>query len=123
MEFIGIAAGGALGALCRCLLGNIIARNIGSVLPWGTFVINIAGCFFMGALMTLIVERQLLPAAWRLFLCVGFLGGFTTFSSFGYEGVTLLLQGKLAVALGYIGASSFLGLVAVGAGVLVARAV
>ncbi len=123
MEFIGIAAGGALGALCRCLLGNIIARNIGSVLPWGTFVVNIAGCFFMGALMTLIVERQLLPAAWRLFLCVGFLGGFTTFSSFGYEGVTLLLQGKLAAALGYIGASSFLGLVAVGAGVLVARAV
>ncbi len=123
MELIGIAAGGALGALCRYLLGNIIARNIGSVLPWGTFVINIAGCFFMGALMTLIVERQLLPAAWRLFLCVGFLGGFTTFSSFGYEGMTLLLQGKLAVALGYIGASSFLGLVAVGAGVLVARAV
>ncbi len=123
MELIGIAAGGALGALCRYLLGNIIARNIGSVLPWGTFVINIAGCFFMGALMTLIVERQLLPVAWRLFLCVGFLGGFTTFSSFGYEGVTLLLQGKLATALGYIGASSFLGLVAVGAGVLVARAV
>ncbi len=123
MELIGIAAGGALGALCRYLLGNIIARNIGSVLPWGTFVVNIAGCFFMGVLMTLIVERQLLPAAWRLFLCVGFLGGFTTFSSFGYEGVTLLLQGKLAVALGYIGASSFLGLVAVGAGVLVARAV
>ncbi len=123
MELIGIAAGGALGALCRYLLGNIIARNIGSVLPWGTFVVNIAGCFFMGVLMTLIVERQLLPAAWRLFLCVGFLGGFTTFSSFGYEGVTLLLQGKLATALGYIGASSFLGLVAVGAGVLVARAV
>ncbi len=123
MELIGIAAGGALGALCRYLLGNIITRMMGSNLPWGTFIINIAGCFFMGALMTLIVERQLLPAAWRLFLCVGLLGGFTTFSSFGYEGLTLLLQGNLAAALGYVGGSIFLGLAAVGVGVLVARAI
>lgn len=123
MELISIAAGGALGALCRYLLGNIITRMMGSTLPWGTFIINIAGCFFMGALMTLIVERQLLPAAWRLFLCVGLLGGFTTFSSFGYEGLTLFLQGNLSAALGYIGGSTFLGLLAVGLGVLVARAV
>ncbi len=123
MELIGIAAGGALGALCRYLLGNIITRMMGSNLPWGTFIINIAGCFFMGALMTLIVERQLLSAAWRLFLCVGLLGGFTTFSSFGYEGLTLLLQGNLAAALGYVGGSIFLGLAAVGVGVLVARAI
>ncbi len=123
MELISIAVGGALGALCRYFLGNIITRLMSSSLPWGTFIINIVGCFFMGALMTLIVERGLLPAAWRLFLCVGLLGGFTTFSSFGYEGLTLLLQGNLAVALGYIGGSIFLGLAAVGVGVLVARAI
>ncbi len=123
MELISIAVGGALGAVCRYLLGNIITRMMGSNLPWGTFIINIAGCFFMGALMTLIVERGLLPAAWRLFLCVGLLGGFTTFSSFGYEGLTLLLQGNLAATLGYVGGSIFLGLVAVGVGVLAARAV
>ena len=123
MELISIAVGGALGALCRYFLGNIITRLMSSSLPWGTFIINIVGCFFMGALMTLIVERGLLPAAWRLFLCVGLLGGFTTFSSFGYEGLTLLLQGDLAVALGYIGGSIFLGLAAVGVGVLVARAI
>lgn len=123
MELISIAVGGALGAVCRYLLGNIITRMMGSNLPWGTFIINIAGCFFMGALMTLIVERGLLPAAWRLFLCVGLLGGFTTFSSFGYEGLTLLLQGNLAATLGYVGGSIFLGLVVVGVGVLAARAV
>lgn len=123
MELIGIALGGALGAVCRYLFGNLITRMIGSSLPWGTFIINVVGCFFMGVLMTLIVERQLLPAAWRLFLCVGLLGGFTTFSSFGYEGLTLLLQGNLAVAFGYVGGSIFLGLVAVGVGVLVARAI
>jgi fluoride exporter len=77
----------------------------------------------MGVLMTPIVERQLLPAAWRLFLCVGLLGGFTTFSSFAYEGLTLLLQGNSAAALGYIGGSIFLGLAAVGVGVLVARTI
>lgn len=123
MELIGIALGGALGAVCRYLFGNLITRMMGSSLPWGTFIINIVGCFFMGVLMTLIVERQLLPAAWRLFLCVGLLGGFTTFSSFGYEGLTLLLQGNLAAAFGYVGGSIFLGLVAVGVGVLVARAI
>ena len=123
MEFIGIALGGALGAVCRYLFGNLITRMMGSSLPWGTFIINVVGCFFMGVLMTLIVERQLLPAAWRLFLCVGLLGGFTTFSSFGYEGLTLLLQGNLAAAFGYVGGSIFLGFVAVGVGVLVARAI
>lgn len=123
MELIGIALGGALGAVCRYLFGNLITRMMGSSLPWGTFIINVVGCFFMGVLMTLIVERQLLPAAWRLFLCVGLLGGFTTFSSFAYEGLTLLLQGNSAAALGYIGGSIFLGLVAVGVGVLVARAI
>lgn len=123
MELISIAVGGALGAVCRYLLGNGITRTVNSTLPWGTFVINIAGCFFMGVLMTLIVERGLLPAAWRLFLCVGLLGGFTTFSSFSYEGLTLLLQGNLAGALAYIGGSTCLGLVAAGVGVLVAKAI
>ena len=83
MEIISVAVGGALGAVCRYLLGNFISRASGSALPWGTFAINIIGSFCMGLLMTLIVERGLLPAAWRLFLCVGLLGGLTTFSSFG----------------------------------------
>ena len=71
MEIISVAVGGALGAVCRYLLGNFISRASGSALPWGTFAINIIGCFCMGLLMTLIVERGMLPAAWRLFLCVG----------------------------------------------------
>ena len=69
MEIISVAVGGALGAVCRYLLGNFISRASGSALPWGTFAINIIGSFCMGLLMTLIVERGLLPAAWRLFLC------------------------------------------------------
>lgn len=98
MEILSVAVGGALGAVCRYLLGNFISRASGSALPWGTFAINIIGCFCMGLLMTLVVERGLLPAAWRLFLCVGLLGGFTTFSSFGYESLMLLTEGNIAAA-------------------------
>lgn len=118
-----VALGGALGAVCRYLAGNIISRAVGSALPWGTFVINVVGCFCMGLLMTVIVERELLGAAWRLFLCVGLLGGFTTFSSFGYETLMLLAEGKLAAAAGYACGSVLLGLVAAGAGVLLARVI
>ena len=118
-----IALGGALGAVSRFLLGNGVSRALGSALPYGTFVINIVGCFAMGLLMTIIVDREMIPAAWRLFLCVGFLGGFTTFSSFGYEALMLLTEGRLLAALAYVGGSVVLGLVAAAAGVLCARAV
>ena len=61
MEILSVAVGGALGAVCRYLLGNFISRMSGSALPWGTFAINIIGCFCMGLLMTLIVERGHCP--------------------------------------------------------------
>ena len=110
MHIFSIALGGALGAVSRYYFGNVISRMIGGALPYGTFSINVIGCFFMGLLMTLIIERNLLPAEWRLFLCVGFLGGFTTFSSFGYEALMLLQEDRYAVALAYMGGSMFLGL-------------
>ena len=123
MNLLLIAVGGAMGAVSRFLLGNAVRKAMGRALPFGTFVINVAGCFAMGLLMTLIVDRELLPAAWRLFLCVGFLGGFTTFSSFGYETLMLLAEGRLLAVLTYVGCSVGLGLVAAAAGVLCARAV
>ena len=117
-----IALGGAFGAVSRFLLGNAVSKALGSALPYGTFVINLVGCFAMGLLMTIIVDRELLSAAWRLFLCVGFLGGFTTFSSFGYEALMLLTEGRLLAALTYVSGSVALGLAAAAAGVLCARA-
>ena len=123
MNLVLIAVGGALGAVSRFLLGNAVSKAMGSALPFGTFVINVVGCFAMGLLMTLIVDRELLPGAWRLFLCVGFLGGFTTFSSFGYETLMLLAEGRLLAVLAYVGCSVGLGLVAAAAGVMCARAV
>ena len=122
MHIFSIALGGALGAVSRYYFGNVISRMIGCALPYGTFSINVIGCFFMGLLMTLIIERNLLPAEWRLFLCVGFLGGFTTFSSFGYEALMLLQEDRYAVALAYMGGSMFLGLIAAALGVVLAKA-
>ena len=79
MNLVLIAMGGALGAVSRFLIGNVVSKLTHSSLPWGTFSINILGCLFMGFLMTVIMERELLPAAWRLFLCVGFLGALLLF--------------------------------------------
>lgn len=123
MQIITVALGGAMGAVSRFLVGNIVGKALGSAWPYGTFIINIVGCFCMGVLMTVIVERQLLPAAWRLFLCVGFLGGFTTFSSFGYETISLINNGKLLEAIAYVSGSVLLGLLATAIGVYVGRVV
>lgn len=123
MDIFNIAIGGALGAVCRFLAGNWVSRLSGSALPYGTFFINVLGCFAMSLLMTAIIERQLLPAAWRLLLCVGFLGGFTTFSSFGYEGLMLMLEGRLVAAAAYSFGSLLAGFLAAGLGVLAAKAI
>ena len=121
MNLVLIAMGGALGAVSRFLVGNVVSKLTHSSLPWGTFSINILGCLFMGFLMTVIMERELLPAAWRLFLCVGFLGGFTTFSSFGYEALMLLMEGALVQFFPYAAGSVLLGLAAACIGVVLAR--
>lgn len=121
MNLLYIAVGGAIGAVLRYIMGNVAARYFNPNLPYGTFIINITGCFLMGFLMTLIVDKQLLPPVWRLFLCVGILGGFTTFSSFGYEVYTLLYEGNLYGGLVYAAVSFVLGVCGVAAGVVLAK--
>ena len=85
-ELLAVALGGSIGAVSRYLVTNY------------TFIVNAAGCLAMGFLMVLITEKGLLTPYWRLLLCVGFLGGLTTFSSFSYESLTLLSEGNLAGA-------------------------
>lgn len=106
--FIGVA--GALGALSRYGLSNLANRFISAGFPWGTLVVNVVGCFLIGYVMHVGLATDIVPAAWRLAITVGFLGGLTTFSSFSYETVALIEDGAWLLAVGNIAANMALGI-------------
>lgn len=118
-----IGIGGFLGTLGRYIVSTMVYRYLGVSFPYGTLTVNLIGCFLFGLVSGLFEERHLLTPATRLFLTVGVLGGFTTFSSFGDETLVLLKSGKPAVACLYVGASVLVGVVAVWIGSVVAKAV
>jgi CrcB protein len=117
-----VAAGSAAGGLTRWLVGMGAAALFGTSFPWGTLIINLSGCVFLGWLGTLLADR-LLPGAdeVRLLLAVGFCGAYTTFSTFEYEADKLFKDGDGTLGLLYLGASVFLGLLAIRLGVFLAR--
>ena len=116
-----LAAGGAAGAVARHLLSGWLARPGRESIPWGTLAVNLSGCLLLGALLTALDRRLPDDRAWRLLLAVGFLGAFTTFSTFAWEVHDLLRDGSTARALAYAGGSVVLGLAAVAAGIAIAR--
>jgi len=120
-RYVCVLAGGGVGSLARYLLGRAILQWFPGVqFSLGTFVINVTGSFLIGLLMTLIVERLELSPYWHLTIVVGFLGGYTTFSSFEYDAYLSARSGNHGLALGYLAASVVLGYGAVWLGVLVA---
>jgi CrcB protein len=118
----GVALGGALGASARYGVDRLIERRTSSVFPWSTFTINITGCFAIGLLTAMLVERQHLPAWIRVGLVVGVVGGYTTFSTFAQEALEVGEVHHVATAFAYIVASVAIGLAAVYAGTLTGRA-
>jgi CrcB protein len=108
-----VALGGALGTLLRFTLGGWVQHATGGTFPWGTFGINVAGALAIGALAAYADRGGALPAAWRIALQVGVLGGFTTFSSFGLETFRLVQDGDWSRATGYVLGTNVLGLAAV----------
>lgn len=116
-----VGAGGFLGATARYLLGGMVYRWLPATFPWATFVINVTGCFGIGLLAVLAEERMMIGPGARLFLMVGVVGGYTTFSTFGYETIALLRDGSLAAAALNVLGQVLLGLLAVGAGMATAR--
>lgn len=91
--FVGIAVAGGLGACCRLVLDGAVRSRVAGAFPWGTVLINLLGSFLLG-LLTGLVSAQILPEAIRLVVGVGFLGGFTTFSTASFETVRLLQARK-----------------------------
>jgi CrcB protein len=116
-----VGAGGFLGAAARYVLGGLLYRWLPATFPGATFVINVTGCFGIGFLAVMVEERMVLGPGARLFLMVGILGGYTTFSTFGYETIALLRESSFAAAAFNVLGQVALGLVAVWAGAAAAR--
>ena len=122
MNVLLVAAGGAIGAAARYLVGLWIVSRLGTGFPWGTFFVNATGSFLIGIILVL-VEGGALPAGARLFLAVGILGGYTTFSSFSYETLQLLAcGGNVGPVLFNAFGQLLVGLLAVYLGVVCGRA-
>jgi CrcB protein len=121
VRWLAVFAGGGLGALGRYWIGGWVQSHAGVSFPWGTLCVNATGCLAIGVLATLLEERALLGPAARLFLIVGVLGGYTTFSTFGIETWRLIEAGEWLRATANAVGSVAAGLAAVAAGVVVAR--
>lgn len=123
MIYAYIVAGAVLGAPARYFLQGKVQQLAGPGFPWGTLVVNVTGCLVIGFIATLAFERELLSREARAFLMVGFLGSYTTFSSFGWETFELARELDVARAAANIVGSILLGLVGVWLGSAIARLV
>jgi CrcB protein len=117
-----LSLGGVLGVNARYWLGLVITRRTGPQFPWATFVINVTGSFLIGFL-TMILARWLPHPNIRLMVITGFLGGYTTFSTFAFESLTLWERGERGLSCGYMAGSLAVGFLAVTLGVSLARSV
>ena len=117
-----IGLGGFAGAITRYLVDGAVAERTGGGFPWGTLVINVSGSFVLGLLFAMSTERAILPADIRGPLMIGFLGAYTTFSTFMLESWRLVESGAWGLAIANLGGSMALGLVAVFVGLTVGRA-
>jgi len=111
MKILLIAMAGAVGTLARYWIGGLVQRSAGSGFPWGTFAVNMAGCFLFGLVWSLAEERMVISAEARVVVLVGFMGALTTFSSFIFETGTLMRDSQWALAFGNIALENITGLV------------
>jgi len=116
-----VALGGALGSVARYWIGVTVAGRMGTRFPWGTFVINITACAIIGFSMTWLGKRSGTSAAWRYLIPIGFVGGYSTFSTYEWEILSSLRSGAFIVAAAYSIGSLIAGLAATWCGALLAE--
>lgn len=121
MKYLLILLGGGAGSLARYLAGTAIMTRFGGRFPLGTLVINVTGSFLIGLIMTLLTERLQPHENLRLAVVVGFVGGYTTFSTFEWETYSAVREGAFWVGLANVLGSVLFGYIAVWLGVLAAR--
>ena len=118
-----VGVGGCLGSILRFWLGSYIGSRLGTRFPYGTFVINITGSFLIGLVFAVLSARTHWNSNWLYLLPIGFIGGYTTFSSFEFETLRTIQDGQIGTALLYVGLSVFVGFVAVWGGFLAGRVI
>jgi len=123
LKYVYIAVGGALGSLARYGVGVLVSDRMGTKFPYGTFVINITACVIIGFSLAYLGRRTELSAGWRFLIPVGFVGAYSTFSTFEWETFSKLQAGEFFTSSLYVVLSIVLGLAAVWCGVMLARAV
>ncbi|MBF0565532.1 MAG: fluoride efflux transporter CrcB [Nitrospirae bacterium] len=121
MNYLIIGAGGFIGAITRYALAAWIGQRWGRSFPLGTFVINVSGSFLIGLIMSLLTERFMANPYWRLLLVVGFLGAYTTFSTFEFETGNLLKDGEILYAALNVVLSVFAGFIALRMGEIISK--
>ena len=120
LRFVLIAIFGAVGTLFRYSIQVFTQVQTGSSFPWGTLLINLTGCFLLGLVGQITLNRMMVSPDWRIAITVGFFGGYTTFSSFGWETAKMLEGGEWLPATGYVAASVVIGLLLSVAGIRLA---
>ena len=120
-KFACLGLAGAVGTLARFGISELVKRNVASSLPWGTWAVNVTGCFFFGLVWVLAEERNLVSPEFRFAVLVGFMGAFTTFSTYMFESVDLLRAGAMFHALLNLLGQNLAGFIAVLAGMALAR--
>lgn len=122
MRAVLVGVAGFFGAISRYWLDGLVSRLTGGQFPWGTFVVNVSGCFAIGFLTALLTGKVLPHPMVRTAVLVGFIGAYTTFSTFAYETVQLARGGAFLMALANVSASVVVGLVAAWGGIMLADA-
>lgn len=123
MPYLLIGVGGFAGAIARYVVDGFVTDRTGGGFPWGTLAVNASGSFILGLLFALTAERAILPADIRAPVMIGFIGAYTTFSTYMLESWNLIESGSYGAAIGNIGGSIVIGLAMVSLGLLVGRSV
>ena len=122
-KYLIVGIGGFLGSIARFWLGGYLGERMGSRFPYGTFVVNMSGCFLIGFVMTILTTKGHLNPNWRYLIPIGFIGAYTTFSTFEFETLRAMQDGQVLVASLNVALSVLIGFIAVWVGAVAGTAI